>query len=48
MWHQLFMAWKVWAKLFHAPLWNPYGASITLMLVALFLGYVLKSVLSRE
>ena len=48
MWHLLFIAWAVWARLFHTSLWNPYGASISLMLFALLLGYVVKSMLSRE
>jgi hypothetical protein len=48
MWHQFFIAWNIWAKLLHVPLWNPYGASITLMLFACLVGYVLKSMRSRE
>src|SRR5262249_23326024 len=48
MWHLLFIAWAVWARLFNTSLWNPYGASISLMLFALLLGYLCKQMLSRE
>jgi hypothetical protein len=47
MQHHMLVAWKAWKFAFQMPLWNPYGAGITVMLFALLLGYMLTSMLRR-
>lgn len=42
------IAWKAWSKAFELPLWNPYGAAFTIMLLTLLVGYMLKTMLRRD
>ena len=48
MQHNMLIAWKVWSKAFQMPLWNPYGAAITMTVFAMLLAYMVKSVMNRE
>jgi hypothetical protein len=48
MQYHALLAWKAWSKAFTLPLWNPYGAALTATLFALLLGYMVKSMMSRQ